>query len=218
MSQEKVLYAIYNDGDDLLHAVEKIRGKGIDIIDCFTPYPVHGLDVAMGIKRSRLPIGAFICAMLGFSSAVAMQYYMMGNDWPMIIGGKPFVGLPAWMPVTFELSILFTAYGMGILFFIKSRMLHGMDADLADIRQTDNKLVMALNVKDANNTSELESLLKDTGATEIKKPYLDKAEDKITSATTKVEKIVKENIAPEIEAVIEPKAVSAAASAPDLSE
>ena len=168
MNQNKVLYAVFNHGDDLIQAVEKVRIKGIEVIDCYTPYPVHGLDLAMGIKRSRLPIGAFICAMLGLTCAVSLQYYTMGYDWPIIIGGKPYVGLPSWIPVTFELSILFTAYGMGILFFIKSRMLHGMEADLIDLRQTDNKLIMAININGAEKLNDVEDLLKSNGATEIK--------------------------------------------------
>lgn len=180
----KVLYAIYDDGDDLLHAVEKVRAKGMDIIDCFTPYPVHGLDKAMGIKRSRLPIAAFCFAMLGLTSAISLQYFTMGYDWPMVIGGKPYVGLPSWIPVCFELSILFTAYGMGITFFAKSRMVHGIEAELADIRQTDNKLIMALDVNDANTTTELEQLLKDTHASEIRKPY----ENESASITEEVKK------------------------------
>lgn len=187
----KVLYAIYEEGDDLIHAVETVRSKGMEVIDCYTPYPVHGLDNVMGIKRSRLPIAAFICAMLGLTSAISLQYFTMGYDWPMIIGGKPYVGLPSWIPVCFELSILFSAYGMGILFFIKSRMLHGMEADLVDIRQTDNRLIMALDVSASDDTTSLEKLLKDTKATEIKKPYLTETK---SSASTK-ETVTKTKVA-----------------------
>lgn len=183
----KVLYAIYEDGDDLLHAVETVRGKGMDVVDCYTPYPVHGLDNVMGIKRSRLPIAAFCFAMLGLVSAVSLQYFTMGYDWPIIIGGKPYVGLPSWIPVCFELSILFTAYGMGITFFIKSRMLHGMEADLKDIRQTDNRLVMALDVSSTDDTTDLENVLKETKVSEIMKPYLIGAAAKTPVKTEKVE-------------------------------
>jgi len=168
MNQQKMLYAVYEDGDTLIHAVEKTRSHGIHVVDCYTPYPVHGLDEAMGIKRSRLPIAAFVFAMIGLSCAISLQLFTMGIDWPMIIGGKPYIGVPSWIPVMFELSILFTAYGMGITFFIKSRMLHGMDADLVDIRQTDNRLIMALNVSDSENTTALETLLQETGVSEIK--------------------------------------------------
>ena len=188
----KVLYAIYEDGDDLLHAVEKVRAKGMEVIDCYTPYPVHGLDKAMGVKRSRLPIAAFCFAMLGLTAAITLQYYMMGYDWPMIIGGKPYVGLPAWVPVCFELSILFTAYGMGITFFIKSRMIHGIEEDLVDIRQTDNRLVMALNVEDTNDTSNLESMLKESHAAEIRKSYADNVTSKpVTNSSDTAEKVNK---------------------------
>jgi len=211
----KVLYAIYEDGDDLLHAVETVRGKGMEVVDCYTPYPVHGLDTVMGIKRSRLPIAAFCFAMLGLTSAISLQYFTMGYDWPMIIGGKPYVGLPSWIPVCFELSILFTAYGMGITFFIKSRMLHGMEADIKDIRQTDNRLVMAIDVSSTNDTSELEALLKDTKASEIKKPYADE--------TTEVIEVKKVTEKPKTEpakkeAPSKKKSSAATKKAPELSE
>lgn len=208
----KVLYAIYDEGDDLLHAVDKVKAKGMEIIDCYTPYPVHGLDTAMGIKRSRLPIAAFCFAMIGLTCAIALQYFTMGYDWPMIIGGKPYVGLPSWIPVCFELSILFTAYGMGITFFIKSRMVHGMEAELADIRQTDNKLVMALDVNDTNDTSDLEKLLKETQASEIRKPYESAKEAIVSKAEPKKE--VKEKVIEKPKV----KAKKVAAELPTLTE
>jgi len=184
MNQQKMLYAVYEDGDTLIHAVEKTRSHGIHVADCYTPYPVHGLDEAMGIKRSRLPIAAFVFAMIGLTTAFSLQYYFMGTYWPMIIGGKPYIGIPSWIPVLFELSILFTAYGMGITFFIKSRMLHGMEAELVDIRQTDNRLIMALNIGDNENIASLENLLKETGVSEIKWSSND-TETKAVVSTTK---------------------------------
>jgi predicted flap endonuclease-1-like 5' DNA nuclease len=212
----KVLYAIYEEGDDLLHAVETVRGKGMDVVDCYTPYPVHGLDNVMGIKRSRLPIAAFCFAMLGLASAISLQYFTMGYDWPMIIGGKPYSGLPSWIPVCFELSILFTAYGMGITFFIKSRMLHGMEADIKDIRQTDNRLVMAIDVSDTDDTSGLESLLKETKATEIKKPYQETVEA-VKTETPKVP-VEKVKAAPVKKAAPKTKAKSSSVASKKSSE
>ena len=142
---KKFIYGIFDDADVLIHAVEKLRHKGIAVHDCYTPFPVHGLDRAMGIKRSNLTVGAFISGCIGFSLAVIFQLYVMVGDWPMNIGGKPVDGYyPSFIPVTFELTILFTAFGIGILFFIRSKMIHGKVEDLVDIRQSDDLFVLAI--------------------------------------------------------------------------
>lgn len=162
-------FAVYDDDEKILSATKKVYSKGVNILDCFIPHPIHGMEAAMGIKRSRLPIVAFIMGTLGFLAALTMISYMMVEDWPMIIGGKPYGGVPAWVPVTFECTVLFTAFGMMAVFFIRNRMLFGIMPDLTDIAQTDNKYVIAMDVDDASiNHNELEALLRDSGAIEIK--------------------------------------------------
>jgi predicted flap endonuclease-1-like 5' DNA nuclease len=162
-------FAVYDDEDKVLEATKRVYARGVNIMDCFTPHPIHGIEKAMGLKRSRLPIVAFICGTTGFSLALLMQYWMMVDDWSMIIGGKPYASVPAWVPVTFESSILLTAFGMGIVFFLRSRMLHGILPDLADERQTDNRYVIAMDVDDVSiNHNELEGLIRESGAVELK--------------------------------------------------
>lgn len=165
---KNLIYGVYDDGDTLLSAVKTAREASVTIHDCFTPYPVHGLDTAMGIKRSRLPIGAFICGSLGFSSGLSLQIFTSFFDWPMNIGGKPFLHIPTYVPVTFELTILFTAFGIGLLFFGRSKMIHGIREDVIDRRQTDNKLILAIDADEPNTDKEkINELLRSTGATEV---------------------------------------------------
>jgi predicted flap endonuclease-1-like 5' DNA nuclease len=175
--EKPLILGVYDDGDKLLHTVQKLRKKGVEIFDCFTPYPVHNLDVEMGISRSNLTVGAFLCGATGFLSGLLLQFYMMTNhlgtfkSWPMIIGGKPmtFKMLPDMVPVTFELTILFTAFGMGILFFAKSKMIHGKIADIMDPRQTDDRLLLAVEPDNINMTrAEFDALLKEEGAIEVR--------------------------------------------------
>ncbi|MDX5319925.1 MAG: DUF3341 domain-containing protein [Bacteroidota bacterium] len=145
---KKFIYGIFDDADAVMQSVVKLRAQGVDIHDCYTPFPVHGLDRAMGIKRSNLTIGAFIFGALGCLTAIVFQLYVMVGDWPMIIGGKPNDAYyPSFIPVTFELTILFTAFGMGILFFIRTKMVHGKVEDLVDLRQTDDLFVVAIEEK-----------------------------------------------------------------------
>ena len=105
---------VFDDSDKLLHAVDTLKKKGVKIFDCYTPFPVHHLDKALGYKRSNLTIGAFICGLLGSLSGFTLAYSMNVVDWPMIIGGKPtdITLFTSFIPIIFKLTILFTAFGM----------------------------------------------------------------------------------------------------------
>jgi predicted flap endonuclease-1-like 5' DNA nuclease len=183
MLDKQLILGVYDNGDDLLTSVKKLKKKGVEIFDCYTPYPVHHLDNEMGIKRSNLTVGAFICGMTGFFTGLLLQFYMMTNllntfkSWPMIIGGKPqdYGMWPSMVPVTFELTILFTAFGIGFLFFGKSKMIHGKIAEIIDPRQTDDRLFLAVEPSELSkiSRSELDAMLKDNGAIEIRERNLD---------------------------------------------
>lgn len=162
----------FDDSDKLLHAVDTLRTKGVKIFDCYTPFPVHHLDHKLGYHRTNLTIGAFICGMLGSLSGFTLAYSMNVVDWPMIIGGKPqdITVFTSFIPVIFELTILFTAFGMVIMFFARSGMIHGIKEDLLDRRQTDDHMLLAIdNAEDQNmSNSEIQSILTKEGAIEVR--------------------------------------------------
>jgi hypothetical protein len=160
---------VFNDEDVLLGAVKKIRGSGVKIHEVFTPFPVHGLDEVLGYKRSRLPIAAFMFGITGTGLALLMQIWMLGFDWPMIIGGKPHAGLPPFIPVTFELTVLLASLGMVATFLIVSDMKPYKWPRQFDIRSTDDKHIMAIDLgaNSGKNKDELSRLLKDAGAEEV---------------------------------------------------
>jgi hypothetical protein len=135
----------------------------------FTPFPVHGLDEVLGYKRSRLPIAAFLFGMTGTGLALLMQIWMLGYDWPMIIGGKNNASLPPFIPVTFELTVLLSALGMVATFIIVSDMKPYRWPRQFDVRSTDDKHVMAIDlaVNSGKNKEELSRILKDAGAEEV---------------------------------------------------
>jgi hypothetical protein len=89
MLNKKLILGIFDDPDLLYKTVEDVRNEGVEIFDCFTPFPVHNLDKAMGVKRTNLTVAAFICGVLGFFGGLLLQFYMNVFDWPMNIGGKP---------------------------------------------------------------------------------------------------------------------------------
>ncbi|HAC24669.1 MAG TPA: DUF3341 domain-containing protein [Cytophagales bacterium] len=162
------LVGVFNDEDVLLHGVEHIREKGVRIEEVYTPFPVHGLDEALGYKRSRLPIAAFLFGMTGTILALVMQIWMLGFDWPMIIGGKNFASLPPFVPVTFELTVLLAAFGMVGTFMIVSDLKPYKWPRQFDIRSTNDKHVMAIDLA-SNKLSkdEIASILKENGAEEV---------------------------------------------------
>lgn len=162
------LVGIFDDEDVVLSAVSKARANGVKIHEVYTPFPIHGLDEALGYKRSRLPRAAFAFGLTGTVSALTMMTWMMGIDWPMIIGGKEFVALPDFVPVTFELTVLFSALGMVATFFTVSNMWPGKKPLLFDPRSTDDKFVMAIDQgKNKLSSDEITSILKNAGAVEV---------------------------------------------------
>ncbi len=161
------LLGIYEDEDVLMTAIKKIRDAGIKIYEVFSPYPVHGLDEALGYKRTRLPIAAFMFGFLGTSLALIMQTYMLKIDWPMIIGGKNYASV-TFVPVTFEMTVLLAAFGMVGTFLVVSNMKPWAQPRIFDKRSTDDKHVMAIDL-DENNVlkDEIADLLSTTGASEV---------------------------------------------------
>ena len=165
------ILGVYEDEDVLLHAIKDVRSSGIKIHEVYSPYPVHGIDDVLGYKRSKLPIAAFLFGMLGTSLALTMQFYMMRFDWPMIIGGKDFAAVPDFIPVTFEMTVLLAAFGMVGVFMISSNLKPWAQPRIFDLRITDDKHVMAIDI--ANNTSmeleKIQEILRASGASEVNK-------------------------------------------------
>lgn len=167
-SNKNYLVGIFSDEDVLLQAVGAIRGKGVKIEEVYSPFPVHGLDESLGYKRSRLPIAAFMFGALGTSLALLMQIWMLGYDWPMIIGGKNHASLPPFIPVTFELTVLLSALGMVGTFFIVSDMKPYKWPRQFDLRSTNDKHVMAIDLAtNRMSKEEIKGILKASGAEEV---------------------------------------------------
>jgi hypothetical protein len=163
------LVGVFEDEDVLISAVKKVRSSGLKIHEVYSPFPVHGLDEALGYKKTRLPIAAFMFGITGTSLALIMQIWMLGYDWPMIIGGKNFVSLPPFIPVTFELTVLLSALGMVATFMIVSDMKPYSWPRQFDVRSTDDKHVMAVDVdlNGAKSKDEITRILRDAGASEV---------------------------------------------------
>jgi len=165
----KVIHAFYNDDEVVLDAVKKVKAANHHIEEVFCPFPVHGLDKAMGLAPTRIAITSFMYGVLGLSVAIWMTNYMMIQDWPQDIGGKPnfswWLNMPAFVPILFELTVFFAAHLMVITFYMRSRIWPFKKAENPDPRTTDDHFLMEIPVHD--NEEELTTLLKETGAVEI---------------------------------------------------
>lgn len=173
-AEKKFIVGIFDDEDILIHAVQKVRKEGVKIHEVYSPFPVHGLDDALGYKRSRLPIAAFMFGLLGTGLALFMQIWMLGIDWPMIIGGKDYVPFPTFIPVTFELTVLLASLGMVATFFVASDLKPYGKARIFDLRSTDDKHVMAVDLaKNKLTPEQLRSILTESGASEVNDKIFD---------------------------------------------
>ena len=168
MSNIKYILGHFEDPDDLMQGIDSLQKNNVSIYDVYTPMPIHGIEDKLGIKRSRLPIVAFCCGLLGTLTGFSLIYYMLVHDWPMIIGGKPAFAFPDFIPVCFELTVLFCAYGMGIAFFYSNHLFPGRAPRVMDLRATDDRFVLAIDAQANPYPDKIEDLLKNAGAVEIK--------------------------------------------------
>lgn len=168
------IYALYNDDHVVYEGAKKLVAKGIKVKDVFSPFPIHGIDPIIGVRKTRLAICGFIYGLIGMSLALLGMWYFMIHDWPMNIGGKPnyslLQNLPAFIPVIFEITVLLTAHGMILTMFARNQTLPGMKAFNPDPRTTDDMFAVELDLDNQPfNEHELVEFLKETGAVEINK-------------------------------------------------
>lgn len=170
---DKVIYAMYDDDDVLKDGAKKLVANGVKISEVFSPFPIHGIDPIIGIKNTRLGIMAFLYGLTGLLLATIGMRFFMVTDWPMNIGGKPnfsyLDNMLAFVPITFEFTVLCAAHGMAITYLLRNKPLPGMPAQNPDPRTTDDKFVMEIRLSEntAFNQEDLEKMLKETGIIEL---------------------------------------------------
>jgi hypothetical protein len=149
-----------------------VRGAGWQRWDCHTPYPVHGLDAAMGVRESFIPFLTVSAGLFGVLFAKAMQWYMSDYDYPLMIGGKPLFSLPAFVPITFELFVLFGALTTFacILIFCRLGKWHSPLHDAGVMRDvTCNRFAIYLDATDSHfDKTETRRFLEEIGCEDIR--------------------------------------------------
>jgi hypothetical protein len=171
MAIKKFVVGCFDDEQVLFPAVKNVRKAGYRIHDVYTPMPIHGLDAAMGLRDTSLHTAGFIYGIAGTTTAFSFITWVFTTDWPMNIGGKPFFSLPAWIPIMFELTVLFSAVGMVLTFCYLCQLAPFVKKDHFNLRSTDDLFVMAIECTDKTNETEVSQFLSNIGAIDVTTQY-----------------------------------------------
>ena len=157
---DRILLATFDHHDDLLDATREVRKNGYRILDAFTPYPVHGLDEAMGTRPSRLTWVCFVCGMVGALGMLWFEYWIGAIAWPIDVGGKPWNSLPSNVPVAFEAAVLLAGFGSVFALLGVCRLYPGKKIAPITDRVTDDHFVLVLDQDNAQfEVAQVEALL-----------------------------------------------------------
>jgi len=171
MPVKKFVVGNFDDEAVLFPAVKKVRRAGYKIHDVFTPFPIHGLDKEMGLRDTSLHVAGFIYGITGTATAVGFITWALTIDWALNFGGKPYFSLPAWIPITFELTVLFASVGMVLTFCWLCQLAPFVKKDHFNPRSTDDTFVMALECTAKTNEQDAINFLNGVGAKEVSVQY-----------------------------------------------
>jgi len=165
---KRLFIGVFENEDDTLAAIKVSRRQGFKIVDVHAPYAIHGVEEAMGLSPSRLPWFVFAVGLLGAILKVWFEFWTTAVDWPVNVGGKPFNSLPAFVPVTFEVMVLFAALGAVLSFFIVCRLFPGKRAKLPVAGVTDHRFAVVLEQTDSTfEPAEVERLFEKLHAVHV---------------------------------------------------
>ncbi len=160
---------IWLDEHKLVDAARRARESGLTKFEAISPFPIHGIDEAMGIPLSFIPWVTFIFGLSGFAFGTWFTWWTSAVDWPIIISGKPMWSLPAFVPIMFELTILFGALS-SVAALILLCGLPKVDPPVIDPDLTSHKFALFVPENDTGfNAAQIEKLFKDMGAVEVKR-------------------------------------------------
>jgi hypothetical protein len=166
MSIKKFAVGCFDDEAVLFSAIKKVRSSGYKIHDVYTPMAIHGLDKALGLRDTSLHTAGFIYGIAGTTTALGGIGWIFTSDWPINFGGKPYFALPAWIPITFELTVLFSSVGMVLTFCYLCQMAPFVKKHHFHLRSTDDLFVMVIECTPKTNEVEVVNFLQNIGAKE----------------------------------------------------
>ena len=149
----RVHVGFFEDERDLLAAAKRFRELEIDIVEAYSPYPIHGLDEVLGLRPSRLPWVTFIAGATGLAIGLYFQYWASWTNWPLDVGGRPFDSLPAFMVIAFEMTILLAGLATAFALFARSGLWPGRGSDDSFASTTDAQMALVVAEDDARFVS-----------------------------------------------------------------
>jgi len=170
-SQPFGLMAMYDTPAEAMHAAEQVRDAGYKFWDVISPFPIHGMDRAMGMRRSKVPRISICGGILGFTTGMSLIFWTGGYNYKLIVGGKPFFSPLFAFPVSYELTILFTAFATIIGMFV----LNGLPMHYHPVmkhpkihRGSDDRFFIVIETRDPRfNAANTRALLEKSGGKEI---------------------------------------------------
>ncbi len=166
-----LVLAEFADVRALLSAAEKVRDAGYKKFDCYSPFPVHGLDAAMGEKQSPLGWIVGIMALIGGGGALLLQWWTSAVDYPLVISGKPLFSFEAFVPIIFELTVLLSAFGAVFGMFALNKMprlYHPIFNSDRFRAATDGAFFVGIEAEDAKfEVEQVKQFLSSVGATHV---------------------------------------------------
>lgn len=171
MKKSYGLIAAFDTTPALFRACEQVRDAGYTQWDTTTPFPVHGLDAAMGMRRSKVPRFSLVGGIVGFITGMSMIWFVGAYDYPLIVGGKPYFSPMFAFPVSYELTILFAAFAtIGGMFFLNKLPMHYHPVLKAPqfVRASDDRFYIVIEANDPKfNVTATRDLLAKTGGKDI---------------------------------------------------
>lgn len=170
MANYKVgMAAIFHDEHQVVKAAARVRESGFTKFDAISPYPVHGMEEACGIKRSWIPYVTFVAGLTGCGLAWLMEWWISAVNWPLNIGGKPYHSFPAFVPIMFELTVLIGALSsVAALFYACG--IPKVNPPVIDPALTSHKFAIFIPSDDTGYSEQkVEALFRELGAAEVKR-------------------------------------------------
>lgn len=167
MAVKKFVVGCFEEEAVLFAAIKRVRSSGYKIHDVYTPMAIHGLDKALGLRDTSLHTAGFIYGLAGTTTALCGIGWVFSWDWPLNLGGKPHFSLPAWIPIIFELTVLFSSIGMVLTFCYLCQLAPFAKKHHFSSRATDDRFVMVIECTPKTNESDVQAFLETLGAKEV---------------------------------------------------
>jgi predicted flap endonuclease-1-like 5' DNA nuclease len=193
MASNKYIVGLFDHEDKLISAIRSFKKEKVEITDALTPFPVHGLEEELGLRETRLHTTGFLFGITGTFVALSVLTWIMTTSYPINYGGKPNFALPSFIPIVFELTVLFASVGMVVVYCIRNGLFPGAVPRILDERITDDRFALKFEVDDHTTKEDVQkivSLLKGAGACDISAKEFDDDTEIFEVETSEVDSLL----------------------------